>query len=30
MKTRSFMRTLMKRPAHVRGYFKHPKVDYAA
>ena len=30
MKTRSFMRTLMKRPAHVRSYFKHPKVDYAA
>jgi len=30
MKTRSFMRTLMKRPAHVRSYFKHSKVDYAA
>ena len=30
MKTRSFMRTLMKQPAHVRSYFKHPKVDYAA
>jgi transposase len=30
MKTRSFMRTLVKRPAHVRSYFKHPKVDYAA
>ena len=29
-KTRSFMRTLLKRPAHVRKYFKHPKVDYAA
>ncbi|MEN6317431.1 MAG: IS630 family transposase [Syntrophaceae bacterium] len=29
MKTRSFMRTLMKRPTHVRSYFKHPKVDYA-
>ena len=30
MKTRSFMRTLVKRPAHVRSYFKHPKVGYAA
>jgi transposase len=30
MKTRSFMRTLIKRPAHVRSYFKHSKVDYAA
>jgi len=29
-KTRSFMRTLVKRPAHVRSYFKHPKVAYAA
>jgi transposase len=29
-KTRSFMRTLVKRPAHVRSYFKHPKVVYAA
>ena len=29
-KTRSFMRTLIKRPANVRSYFKHPKVDYAA
>jgi len=29
-KTRSFMRTLIKRPAHVRSYFKHPKVAYAA
>jgi transposase len=29
-KTRSFMRTLVKRPAHVRSYFKHPKVTYAA
>ena len=29
-KTRSFMRTLLKRPAHVRNYFKHPKVAYAA
>lgn len=29
-KTRSFMRTLLKRPAHVRSYFKHPKVAYAA
>jgi transposase len=29
-KTRSFMRTLAKRPAHVRSYFKHPRVAYAA
>ena len=29
-KTRSFIRTLVKRPAHVRSYFKHPKVAYAA
>jgi len=29
-KTRSFMRTLLKRPAHVQSYFKHPKVAYAA
>ena len=29
-KTRSFMRTLVKQPAHVRSYFKHPKVAYAA
>ena len=29
-KTRSFMRTLLKRPAHVKNYFKHPKVAYAA
>jgi transposase len=29
-KTRSFMRTLVKRPAHVRSYFRHPKVVYAA
>jgi transposase len=29
-KTRSFMRTLVKRPAHVRSYFKHPRVAYAA
>jgi len=29
-KTRSFMRTLLKRPAHVKSYFKHPKVLYAA
>jgi transposase len=29
-KTRSFMRTLQKRPAHVRSFFKHPKVSYAA
>ena len=29
-KIRSFMRTLVKRPAHVRSYFRHPKVAYAA
>jgi len=29
-KTRSFMKTLIKRPAHVCTYFKHPKVAYAA
>lgn len=29
-KTRSFMRTLQKRPAHVQSYFKHPAVAYAA
>jgi len=29
-KTRSFMRTLQRRPSHVRSYFKHPKVAYAA
>jgi transposase len=29
-KTRSFMRSLVRRPAHVRSYFKHPKVAYAA
>ena len=29
-KTRSFMRTLLKRPTHVQSYFKHPKVAYAA
>lgn len=29
-KTRSFMRTLQKRPHHVRGYFRHPMVAYAA
>jgi transposase len=28
-KTRSFMRTLSKRPGHVRSYFGHPKVQYA-
>jgi len=28
--TRSFMQTLLKRPEHVRSYFKHPKVTYAA
>lgn len=29
-KARSFMRTLVKQPAHVRSYFSHPKVAYAA
>jgi transposase len=29
-KTRSFMRTLVKRPQHVRKYFRHPSVAYAA
>lgn len=29
-KTRSFMKTVQKRPQHVKNYFKHPKVAYAA
>ena len=29
-KTRSFMKTLIRRPEHVRNYFKHHKVAYAA
>jgi len=29
-KTRSFMKTLQRRPHHVRNYFKHPLVSYAA
>jgi hypothetical protein len=29
-KTRSFMKKLQKRPHHVRNYFKHPKIAYAA
>ena len=29
-KATSFMRRLVKRPHHVRSYFKHPKVAYAA
>jgi transposase len=29
-KTRSLMRTLQRRPHHVRGYFKHELVCYAA
>jgi len=29
-KTRSFMKTLQKRPQHVKKYFKHPAVAYAA
>lgn len=28
--TRSFMKTLQKRPLHVSNFFKHPKVAYAA
>lgn len=29
-KTRSFMKTLQRRPQHVRNYFRHPKIAYAA
>lgn len=29
-KTRSFMKTLQRRPHHVQNYFKHPTVRYAA
>ena len=29
-KTRSFMRKLIKRPEHVRSYFRHPRIKYAA
>lgn len=29
-KTRSFMCTLQNRPHHVRNYFKHPEISYAA
>ncbi len=29
-KTRSFMRTLQKRPQQVQGYFRHPSAAYAA
>jgi transposase len=29
-KTRSFMRKLLRRPKHVRSYFQHPMVQYAA
>ena len=29
-KTRSFMKRLQRRPHHVRNYFKHPKIAYAA
>jgi len=28
--TRSFLKTLQKRPNHVKKYFKHPQVAYAA
>ena len=29
-KTRSFMKTLQRRPKHVSNYFRHPKIAYAA
>lgn len=29
-KTHSFMKTVQNRPHHVKNYFKHPKVTYAA
>lgn len=29
-KTRSFMKTLQRRPNHVSNYFRHPKIAYAA
>jgi transposase len=29
-KTKSFMRSIAKRPYHVINYFKHPKVKYEA
>jgi transposase len=29
-KTRSFMKTLQKRPSHVTKYFNHPLINYAA
>jgi transposase len=29
-KTRSFMKTLQCKPDHVRGYFRHPMIAYAA
>jgi transposase len=29
-KTRSFMKTLQRRPQHVQSYFRHPLVGYAA
>jgi len=29
-KTRSFMKTLQRRPQHVMNYFKHPRIAYAA
>jgi transposase len=29
-KTRSFMKSMQKRPHHVRNFFLHPKVAYAA
>jgi transposase len=29
-KTRSFMKTLQKRPKHVSSYFRHPIISYAA
>jgi transposase len=29
-KTRSFMKTLQRRPYHVKNYFRHPLIKYAA
>ena len=29
-KTRSFMKILQKQPQHVKRYFRHPAVAYAA
>ena len=29
-RTRSFMKTLQRRPQHVQNYFRHPEIAYAA